>query len=728
VFHHLTFACHTVLDNNSTIAIDLLVLLHATLASFAAIPHDPNLFVWHSPLENHSVHVLKTNHEKAPLCHSLPRSLMDANNDTPSMQIDTQGCSVMSVANVTELVTQLQEAREQMAAVFRVALDANNQRHINCVRETTQTIKRSLETGSHALAVVGLTSLINAQEEMRSDWNSHTMHAYRRLENLVESVGGCVERLCDQIGIMPPSMPPSLLQDTVDPPLRKRARIANPVETPFPDVIDGLRDRNAAFEQLGIPQLSAASCALLDTVVTESALCPDICALRDVYHPRTCLYAVEDDRRWLSSDTPTQDVHLGFYTATMLVEFCCHRDQIRRFTMAHLLAKMGFGTPDLHGMIAELDETFYRRVLSEPRLSFLAEGHSPKLTLFAGTGWARLWDLFLGDDGPRNGTADGWAHSPLAEELAEDMVTELESVGSVGSLPLSTVLGALHRQHSRLDTAHGGGMAMPEMTLLHDTEVMFLDGVAQIPHGLGRRILALGDAYNGMARGWPIVLRQSAVRHIRHRVTRLYTVPNCSALMQTAHGCAHETSVPIHTVAEWLVVLSKGEASENEHAATHALDVCIGSSTVDERRVNLVRRMQPLWTPVYRWPNGDTYELSEEQLHCAVEQRYGNATEAHWSKSRLHLDNLARLVQEATRHGTEYWTDGKRHTQQHLPDEVLNGLQQRRLCLSSDEYRTQCMRQLLDIIQDPLADGSAAAEAVLGESQMRPATLYPDAI
>ena len=648
---------------------------------------------------------------------------------THPMQLDPS----TSITEATELVTKLQEAHEQMAAVFRVALDANNQRHMDCVRETTKTIKRSIETGSHALAVVGLTTLINAQEEMRSDWNSHTMQAYQQLETLVGGVGGCVQRLCAQLGVMPPP-PPSLLPNAVvDAPMRKRPRIAGPIDgttphdndtiMPFPDIIAGLRDRAAAFEQFGMPQLDAAQCKLLDTVVTESALCPDIAALRDVYHPRTCLYATEDDRRW-GPDTSVPsapDVHLGFYTATMLVEFCCHRDQIRRFTMAHILAKMGFGTPDLHGMVTELDETFYRRVMSEPRLSFLAEGHSPKLILFAGAGWARLWDLFLGGDNINN----HWAQSPLAEELADDLVTELESAGSVGSLPVSTVLGALHR---RLDATHGdggGGLAMPEMTVLRDTEVMFLDGVAQIPHGLGHRVLALGDAYNGIARGWPIVLRQSAIRHVRHRVTQLYTVPNCGALMQTAQQCAQESTVPIHTVAEWLVVLSNGDTPDNEHASAHALDI---GSSMGERRTNLLRRMQPTWTPVYRWPTEDTHELSEEQLHRAVEQRYGLATEAHWSKSRTHLANLARLVQEATRHGTEYWTDGKRHTQQHLPDEVLNGLQQQRLCLSSDEYRTQCMRQLLDIIQDPLADGSAASEAVLGESQMRPTTLWPTTI
>ena len=79
--------------------------------------------------------------------------------------------------------------------------------------------------------------------------------------------------------------------------------------------------------------------------------------LRDVYHPQTCLYATEDDRRWSTAATGP-DVHLVFYTATMLVEVCCHRDEIRRFTMAHILSRMEFGKPDMHRMVTELDETF----------------------------------------------------------------------------------------------------------------------------------------------------------------------------------------------------------------------------------------------------------------------------------------------------------------------------------------------------------------------------------
>jgi hypothetical protein len=376
--------------------------------------------------------------------------------------------------------------------------------------------------------------------------------------------------------------------------------------------------------------------------------------------------------------------------------------------------------PDVHGMVTELDETFYRRILSEPRLSFLAEGYSPKLVLFSGAGWARLWDLFLTN--PEGHASGAWASSPLAEELASDLVLELKQV-ACGLLPVSTVLGALHR--NRDHASPEGYETWPEMKVLQEMEAMFLDGVAQIPNGFGREILALGESYNGIVRAWPIALRQSAMRHVRNRVTMLHTVPHCDHLLTGQREVPSVTNTPIQKMVDWLVMLSGGAMTGTEHS-TH-IDASFGCTvpSMDDRRIGLMRRMQPTWIVGDCLPTMDVYEISEDTLHRAVELRYGFATQSDWSKSRQHLTRLALLVREASRHGPEYWTDGKRRSQQHLPEEVLNDIQQQQVCLSSDEYRTQCMNQLLAIIHDPLADGSAITEHILGESQMRPTSLYP---
>lgn len=91
----------------------------------------------------------------------------------------------------------------------------------------------------------------------------------------------------------------------------------------------------------GLP-LTAGQARLLDTVVTSSALLPDIQALRDVHHPCVALYNTRwnpafffsprrrcgrtkkkipvADRAWTEKDHG--GIHLGAFTATILTEFC----------------------------------------------------------------------------------------------------------------------------------------------------------------------------------------------------------------------------------------------------------------------------------------------------------------------------------------------------------------------------------------------------------------------
>ena len=661
---------------------------------------------------------------------SVDKSMSIVNITT--MDLDLQA----SQTDVVNLAEQLRDVQGQIGNIFRSALDAQNQRHLTQIRETMQIMQRSLETGSHAQAVIGLTSLINAQEEMRTDWNTQNMHAYEMLVSITDRVDACVHRLCDRLGLpVPPPVPALMHYEGGATPVRKRPRLTSDTTPdpsspppPFPGVIDALRNRVSCFEQFGMPQLNAAECRMLDTVVVESALCPDVAALRDVYHPQTCLYATEDDQKWFASaQSDAPDVHLGFYTATVLMEFCCHRQQMRRFTMPHLLARMGFGTVDLHGLTTELDETFYRRIFCEPRLSFLAEGHSPKLILFSGAGWARLWDAFLAEIAPSacdRAALCAWAQSPLVEELAVDLITELENT-PVARLPVSTVLGALHRSRTPSEPPQGYE-SWPEMKMLREMEAMFLDGVSQIPHRIGGELMTKGDSYNGTVRAWPIALRQAAVRHIRNRIIRLYTIPRCGALLQYARSPAGPPPpiVTINGMADWLLMLSGDDGQQPSDA-----NVWIGRSgpSLADRRAQLLRRLQQvMWSADDGGlPSDDVFEISETVLHRAVELRYGVATHEHWNQSRTHLNNLARLVQEATRHGPEYWTERERGARQHLPEEVLNGIRQELVCLSSDEYRAECMKRLMTIIHDPLSDGSAMAEYVLGESQMHPMSLFP---
>ena len=51
-------------------------------------------------------------------------------------------------------------------------------------------------------------------------------------------------------------------------------------------------------------------------------------------------------------------------------------------------------------------------------------------------------------------------------------------------------------------------------------------------------------------------------------------------------------------------------------------------------------------------------------------------------------------------------------------------IQQDRILCGEGGYLQDCSRQLLDLVQDPLLDKDGP-EALTGESQLRPRTLYP---
>ena len=95
---------------------------------------------------------------------------------------------------------------------------------------------------------------------------------------------------------------------------------------------------------------------LLGTVVTESALLPDVAALYDVYHPGVTLYDVSMDRYYggeckIAVHLGQKEVAvvspilaaIGFHASTMLAEFAVLRGQMRRFSVVHLMCRMGFG-------------------------------------------------------------------------------------------------------------------------------------------------------------------------------------------------------------------------------------------------------------------------------------------------------------------------------------------------------------------------------------------------
>lgn len=199
----------------------------------------------------------------------------------------------------------------------------------------------------------------------------------------------------------------------------------------------------------------------LDAVVTESALCPRVDVLPDVFHPSVALYG----------DLFPPTTHLSLYASTILFEFCQHRDRMRRFSFIHLLRDV-----DVHAVLL-LDDALYRRIICDHRLSFLAEGHSPKIHAYKGSAWVSMWDEYLG-------------------HTAECVKEEHEQV-------FSTVLSALcRRERGNLENPYY--MANNNMTELPKLDTSFQEWVKK--RELGELWLQQHAQDGFRLRAWPICL------------------------------------------------------------------------------------------------------------------------------------------------------------------------------------------------------------------------------
>lgn len=54
--------------------------------------------------------------------------------------------------------------------------------------------------------------------------------------------------------------------------------------------------------------------------------------------------------------------------ATIMYEYAIHRDDIRRVTVSHIMMRMGFGAADINMYATYVDDTLYRRLITDVRL------------------------------------------------------------------------------------------------------------------------------------------------------------------------------------------------------------------------------------------------------------------------------------------------------------------------------------------------------------------------
>ena len=334
--------------------------------------------------------------------------------------------------------------------------------------------------------------------------------------------------------------------------------------------------------------------------------------------------------------------------------------------------------------------------------------HAPRVAVFRGNAWARLLDDFVVTVVQPALEPGDWIAHPFTHELAGQVLTEQAAVPAA-FLPPSTCCAALHRA-TRRDAAE----VWFDQHRLLETESAFLDAVGRLPGGLGAALATVQSTSGGVLRAWPVCLRSAAVRHVQERVRAGALVPRTARVLAAwgrapAPGASREDVV--NALADWLVVAAGEEGNpERLHAARRRVAATLVADDAPQ-------------TPAVC--DDDALEHDEDRLAEWASARYGGPPNpSDWDRLRHHLDRLARLVVEASRHGRDHWTEAQRERYGVQPDATLQAIAQDELLQDADGYLAGQATRLGVLVRDPLRE-ARGAEAVTGDSQLRPACLYP---
>lgn len=626
-------------------------------------------------------------------------------NETPASEVALAAAATPTA--VAAAVDRLRVLRSELIGVLDEYAAASARRYEAAVHTAQRELARSLETGSHTDGTVALLALAYTAEQLRSDFHTAAVPVLARLDAAIEAV-------------VPPDPDP---EDTTPGAKRRRAAaapssVADLVVAARSDVqastVRALCAEPSAF--FG-SSLSASEHRLLDTVITESAMLPDVSRLRGVQHPAACLYEHASDAEWpLARDAGPAGgagVHLGFHAPTALMEFAVHRGRMRRFTVVHLLWRMGFGPADINRAGASyVDHSLYRRVLAEPRTAFLAESYAPRLLVFRGEAWCVLMDVFVRHHhlGGGGGTLDprAWVRNLGAQAAADRILQELGGAHHPQQHRMpTTILAALHRCGGL------GAEADPAMDRLPEIQADFLRGVRAMCGG------ALGSAMDAAAigqthvRAWPVCLRRAAREHVRALVRTLRFVPSTLHVVVRSRGRAAADEDPVCCLTDWLWERRSTEDDDDEGRCGLRIRV----------RETLVRD-----APTVAPAGGGTgaAELDEVALVAAVEARVGPATDDDRRSVDEALANLERLVRAAADHGpARRWTARDVAVHGFRASEVLAALADECRCFSPAEYEDVARQRLERIAEDALVGSDSVC--VEGDSGLRPRHLYTTA-
>ena len=578
-------------------------------------------------------------------------------------------------------------------------------------------IREGLETGSQPLTSVGLLGLISDCHAIREREDGLLGE---RLEPYLEALRTLIDHATRVLGLEESPLPKP--DDYASTAARKRRRtLIDKVGSDCKqDTRTGVLQMIHNSHTMQPSSISAAEHRLLCTVIPESALLPDISAMHDFYHPNIALYSDEEDTNWTGDGI----VHLGFHTTTMLHEFVAHRAHMRRFTFVHLMYRMGFGSADINFFVTYVDDTFYRRIVCDARIGFLAESFSPRIRVYHGQQWANLWDCFLTNRHRSDNIH--WTKITRARMAAEAVIKEVMDCDQQQLVP-STVLGALHRQHGTRMVPYNAWAVMDQLVEL---EAEFLEGIQSLQRGELQSTL---DSVKTIATAWPVCPRRVAVLHICLLVHSLSLLPRSPQLIQSAMG---KGTVDVQTAAQWLWSLVP-RADEECPDPGHSTSQMWGSSASMLLHKLREHMCAPATAPSLMHV---CEEVSEHALKEATTYRYWEVTDADKQKMATHLHNLASLLHAANTHSPAHWPERKRRVYGYSPSEVFATIQQEAEVFSPTEhesivaqrlgqavcFQTGCTQQpgFKQVIDDPIV-GDLGHESAIGESQLRPRAVYP---
>jgi hypothetical protein len=598
-----------------------------------------------------------------------------------------------------------------------VELDILQQRTIATVKELADVYKstydhvffrseallqRALETGDTTAGTIALIQMLKA---MDLAWkNFSTVGVQHQFE-------GFLTAACEKLALIPGG-------STVN--LRGLADSGEIRAVSLKDFVQKLPIVSLAGSLVSAPPSQQRMAV---SAVTQSAFCPDIHSLYDVHHPSQTLYATDLDRVW----DPVRDLTfstLRFLQSTLLSEVQ-HDQKLYgahiRFTIVHLMGKMGFSVDDVEAHAVAIDTQFFMRISADEELCFLARD-TPKLSCFPGEPWYQLMQLFIkgryGLFGSlQSNAADGesWINLPQVKLYARSVFDILKNWRKIDTQPRYTILHAINFLQTEIGAdcsmSMYAGTPLPVNKCVIEIQRQFLSDIQSIPV-LGEFISCHVGSCNGeimTVRAYPLQLRMTMVAHIKRMMYRMELTPKTPAVFCSS-GVFNRKMLPPKNLdnslvlrqayLKWLLTSPFANEYQSNDFVSESVETTV-DAWFERGWVDAKNRFE---------------EVNEELVQRACFSRLGRGDADQLSDR---IKRVANLLIEQKRHMAQSSDSYKQHTA-FDPAEVLD-----QLLASQDgfyEYRQQALYNISKIIDTDV--GSDGLTYALGESSLRPATTF----